>query len=163
MPHEHGGCWCVLKAARPGFSITAPMQRQRAGRTESTPIRGKTRPSPPKVQSDVKPPYATSTMSPHMPMVCVWKCVGPSVHVVNRLDGRSCITSIYPSHAHMGRNATKRAVGRHTRRRDRVLHTKLALALEIHVEAPGCAASSRRQSAGLEVDMLRCWGVRERL
>ena len=51
----------------------------------------------------------------------------------------------------MGRKAPKRAVGRHTRRRDRVLHTKLTL--ETHAEAPGCAASSRRQSAGLEVDM----------
>ena len=106
-PHQgganvKGACGHVLRSALwlPGqdFPITVPMRPTARAAHESIRIPEKTCSTPPKVQSDVKPPYATSTMSPHMPMVCVWKCVGPSVHVVNRLDGRSCCILWYIIH-----------------------------------------------------------------
>ena len=95
-----------LVAAWAGFSHHSAHAAHRAGCPRKHHNSEKTRSSPPKVQSDVNPPYATSTMSPHMPIVCVWKCVGPSVHVVNRLDGRSCC--IYQPCTHGAKSAQTR-------------------------------------------------------
>ena len=126
-PHQGGGerqrgLWSALWLPGQDFPITVPMRPTARAAHESIIIPKKTRSSPPKVQSDVKPPYATSTMSPHMPMVCVWKCVGPSVHVVNRLDGRSCCTSIYQPCTHGAKSAQTRRRAPHPTAGSRSTH-----------------------------------------
>ena len=117
-PHQGGAnvkgacglpCGCLGRI----FPSQCPCGPPRGLPTKASEFRKKTRSSPPKVQSDVKPPYATSTMSPHMPhahgvRVEVRTRVGPSVHVVNRLDGRSCCTSIYQPCTHGAKSAQTR-------------------------------------------------------
>ena len=61
--------------------------QKRFGRPESTDSKKRAF-QPTGVRSDVNTPCTTSTMSPHMPLMCVWKPVGPSV--VNAFAGRSC-------------------------------------------------------------------------
>ena len=110
---QRHSAWIFLRSAH-----TAP---KRFGRPESTDSKKRAF-QPTGVRSDVNTPCTTSTMSPHMPMVCVWKCVGPSVHVVNRLDGRSCCTSIYQPCTHGAKSAQTRRRAPHPTAGSRSTH-----------------------------------------